>query len=322
MSWLGSARKRAAGLRARVRELFRLPNRIAEAEMLMTRIFINQMKAMGPLRDVRQAEFKVSSQFGEDGIIQYLVWQTGIQEDEKRFVEFGVENYEEANTRFLLENDNWRGLILDGDGDGIESVRNEDLYWRHDLTALHAFIDAENINALITSAGCGGDIGLLSIDVDGNDYWIWKAIDCVRPVIVAVEYNSVFGPERAVTIPYDPSFVRTVAHHSTLYWGCSLKALEVLGASKGYALVCSNSAGNNAFFVRRDRLGNLPVLSAREAYVESKYRESRDSSGRLTYLSGQDRIRAITEMPVYDVALGRIVHLAEIAGAAEEGCRR
>jgi hypothetical protein len=114
----------------------------------------------------------------------------------------------------------------------------------------------------------------------------------------------VFGPDHAVSVPYDPAFVRSKAHHSHLYWGCSLKAWEQLARKKGYALVGSNSAGNNAFFVRRDKLNGLRELAAEEAWVESQFRESRDRSGRLTYLNGKARLDEIRAMTVVDVELG------------------
>ena len=110
------------------------------------------------------------------------------------------------------------------------------MYWRHDLTALCRWIDRDNIDTLLMEAGFSGEIGILSIDIDGNDYWVWERIEAARPVIVIAEYNSVFGRNRAVTIPYDPVFNRTRSHHSNLYWGASLKALVSLGRRKGYAV--------------------------------------------------------------------------------------
>lgn len=88
---------------------------------------------------------------------------------------------------------------------------------------------------------------------------------------------------------------------ANLYWGCSLKALERLGTAKGYALVGSNSSGNNAYFVHRDHLNGLRPLHAEEAHVESKYREARDESGKLTYLSGRARLQAIKDLPIVDL---------------------
>jgi hypothetical protein len=98
-------------------------------------------------------------------------------------------------------------------------LRSSDLYWRNDLTAISAFINADNINSLIEGAGFAGEIGLLSIDLDGNDYWIWERINIVDPMIVIVEYNSIFGRDHAVTVPYDPDFVQSKAHYSSLVSG-------------------------------------------------------------------------------------------------------
>jgi hypothetical protein len=223
-----------------------------------------------------------------------------------------VESYIEANTRFLLMNDNWRGLVIDGDPSNIEAIKSSSIYWRHDLTAKSAFIDRDNINGLINDSGFSGEIGLLSIDIDGNDYWVWERIESVTPIIVVVEYNSVFGPDHAVTIPYSPTFRRAQAHYSHLYWGCSLRALELLGRRKGYGLVGCNSAGNNAFFVRLDCLNGQPALTARQAYVESRFRESRARDGRLNYISGDERRRAIADLELVDVERNQNIHVREL----------
>lgn len=296
-------------MRLYARTLLIVPDQLADSKILMAKVLINQIATRGTLPDIRDAEFKVFSQFGEDGILQYLIRQTRISHELHTFVEFGVETYDEANTRFLLINDNWRGLIMDGCDDNIAKVKESPIYWRHAVTAVAAFIDAENINRLIADAGFAGEIGILSVDIDGNDYWVWDRIDVVNPIIVVAEYNSVFGPDLAVTVPYDPNFVRGKAHHTNLYWGCSLRALKSLADKKGYALVGSNNAGNNAFFVRRDRLYDLKELSVDSAYVESRFRESRDASGALTFLSGRARFDAISSLPVHDLENNVIVPL-------------
>ncbi len=253
-----------------------------------------------PPTDIREAEFKVFSQFGEDGIIQYLVHKVPIENDV--FVEFGVEDYSESNTRFLLSKDNWRGLIIDGGTDHFDFLARTGLDWRHHVDAVSAFVNRDNINELIDGAGVGGDIGLLSIDIDGNDYWVLEAIDGVSPRILVVEYNSTFGPEAAVTIPYDEGFRREAAHYSNLYWGASIAALARLAAAKSYALVGGNSAGNNAFFVREDVLGALPAVEPRAAYAEARFRESRSEEGEFTYISDlTERLRTIAELPLWDV---------------------
>ena len=262
---------------------------------------------------LREAEFGVFSQFGEDGIIQYLIRRVEI--DNEIFIEFGVEDYSESNTRFLLVNDNWRGLVMDGGDSHVAFLRRTGLDWRHEIEAKVAFIDRDNVNALIASAGIRGDVGLLSVDIDGNDYWVLDELDVVSPRILVVEYNSNFGPEAAVTVPYNPAFERGKAHWSHLYWGASLRALDGLATSKGYALVGGNSAGNNAFWVREDVLGDLPRATVDEAYAVSRFRESRDESGGLTYVRDRrDRLAIIRTMPLWDVEAERTVTIAERFG--------
>jgi hypothetical protein len=252
-----------------------------------------------PVTNLRDAEFKVFSQFGEDGIIQYLIHKVPIENDV--FVEFGVEDYSESNTRFLLCNDNWRGLIIDSGTGHVEFLKRSGLDWRHHIDAVTAFVNRDNINELIGKSGIGGDIGLLSVDIDGNDYWVLEALDVVSPRILVAEYNSTFG-DAAVTVPYDANFRRDVAHSSHLYWGASLTALCRSATRKGYALVGGNSAGNNAFFVREDALGELERVEPREAYAVSRFRESRSPEGEFTYVSDpKERLRLIADLPLWDV---------------------
>jgi len=295
-----------------IRNLISLSDKLDEAKILTAKVLINQIDSKGVLGNIEDAEFKVFSQFGEDGLLQYLVRQTGLNSEMHTFIEFGVENYTESNTRFLVINDNWRGLIIDGNAEYIEHCKKSNIYWRHGLTAVNAFIDRDNINRIISEAGYSGDIGVLSIDIDGNDYWVWEKIEVVNPVIVVCEYNSLFGVTIPITVPYDPEFNRTKAHYSNLYFGCSLKALEILGKKKGYALVGSTSVGNNAFFVRKDHLNNLKELSAEEAYRKSYFKESRDREGHLTHLTGHARLEEIAELSVYDVARETAVLIKEL----------
>jgi hypothetical protein len=279
-----------------------------DIKLLTGRLLANHVRASA--KSFREAEFKVFSQFGDDGIIQYLISRLEIPRELSSFVEFGVQDYSESNTRFLLLNDNWRGLVMDGDEGNIKSIKVRDIYWRHDLTALCRWIDRDNINGILEESGFSGSIGILSIDIDGNDYWVWQRIEAVKPVIVIVEYNSVFGARQAITVPYDPAFNRTIAHYSNLYWGASLPALVSLGRRKGYALVGSNLAGNNAYFVHESYLGRgAVVLTAERGHVESRFRESRDERGQLTYLGGAARRRMIAGMPVYDVERDTVIAL-------------
>lgn len=263
-----------------------------------------QLRATNPGADAaaEDVEFKVFSQWGDDGIIQWLVHQVGIVPG--RFVEFGVEDFSESNCRFLMMNNNWEGLVIDGDSGNIDKVQASPYFWKYSLRAVSSFVTAENITGLLSKEGFGRDVDLLSIDIDGNDYWVWEAIEDLRPAIVIIEYNSLFGADRAVTIPYDESFFRTDAHHSNLYFGASLKALELLGQKKGYGLVCCSSSGNNAFFVRTDLGEQFTYRTANDAYREARFREARDADGRLTFISASKAKEVIRGLPVTNVETG------------------
>lgn len=272
----------------------------SKSRALSAKIIEMLQDAKDSVRDISDAEFSVFSQWGEDGIIHYLLRHVSVPNT--AFVEFGVENYQEANTRWLVEGHNWSGLVIDGSQQHIDSIRTDPVYWKYRLEAVCAFVDAENINGLIGRNGVSGDIGLLSVDIDGMDYWVWKAIDVVKPAIVVVEYNSLFGPARSVTVPYDPNFVRQKAHYSWSYYGASLAALVGLGKTKGYAFVGSNSAGNNAFFVKSDLLRSpLRELTAQQGYVKRTFREARDRDGRLMFPTFEEEAALIEGLPLVEV---------------------
>jgi len=297
----------------RIRDLLRAtpPMRFArafaqvQAQLERLQLSVGRLEGLARGREggaFEAREFRVFSQWGEDGLIDYLVSRVPIERP--WFVEFGVEDYREANTRYLLMNRNWRGLVIDGSEANVRSVKAEDISWRFELEARCAFVTRDNINALLGEAGFTGDLGLLSIDIDGNDYWVWEAIDVVSPRIVVVEYNSLWGPTAAVTVPYDPAFVRGQKHHSNLYYGASLTALARLGSRKGYTLVGGNSAGNNAFFVRDDLRGSLPAVSPAHAYRRAAFREGRDAAGALTLVDFTSRLRSVAHLLVHDLDSG------------------
>ncbi|MFZ3060711.1 MAG: hypothetical protein WA102_13375 [Candidatus Methanoperedens sp.] len=285
-------------------------SQLDDVKILTAKIMINHIKSYGIYENIHETEFKVFSQWGTDGIIQYLI--NNIEISEKKFIEFGVQYYTESNTRFLLINNNWKGLVIDGNKENIDYIKKDPIYWRRDLTGVHYFINKDNINNIISDSNFFGEIGILSIDLDGNDYWIWECINVVDPIIVIIEYNSVFGYKHAITIPYNPTFDRTKAHYSNLFFGCSLKALCLLAEKKGYIFVGSDSSGNNAFFIRNDKIGNIKSVSIESGYVKSKFRESRDIKGQLSYLSSDDRLESIEDMLVYDVEKNSLIKIKEL----------
>jgi hypothetical protein len=123
--------------------------------------------------------------------------------------------------------------------------------------------------------------------------------------VIAAEFNPIFGPRAAITVPYDAAFTRFGAHWSGLYYGASLAAMTELAEEKGYALVGTNRNGMNAFYVRSDLLGVLSRVDADEVWVESKVRDSRDASGALSFVSGMaQQLMLIADMPVVDIRTG------------------
>jgi hypothetical protein len=288
-----------------------LAGEVESLKILCGRIASENARRLPATAPLQEAEFQVFSQWGEDGIIQFLLAHVPVTKE--IFVEFGVQDYSESNTRFLLMNNLWSGLIMDGSEEFMKRVNQSKLAWRHSLQAKAAWITAENINDLIQGSGIQGEIGILSVDIDGVDYWVWKAIKVIQPCIVIAEYNSLFGPRALVTPGYAPDFDRAKAHFSRVFYGSSLAALELLGKEKGFSLIGTNSAGNNAFFVRNDLCGALPTQTAASAFRAARFREARLPSGQLAYSSFADAQNLIQDCLVHDLATDSLRPLREVA---------
>jgi len=191
--------------------------------------------------------FRGYSQLDEDGMIQEMFKRIGVSQ--RVFVEFGVGDGTENNTLYLLLS-GWRGLWIDGNEANSACIRRQLAQFMKtgQLTFVQGFVDRDSINQMIGDAHYSGEIDLLSIDIDGNDYWVWEAMSVLQPRAVVIEYNAVFRPPLAIVAEYKKDFV----WDGTSYYGASLKALETLGSRKGYALVGCSLSGINAFFVRQD----------------------------------------------------------------------
>jgi hypothetical protein len=199
-----------------------------------------------PLRLLRHG-YKVYSQNEEDGIIAEILARIG--KVPETFVEFGVETGLECNTLRLLMA-GWKGLWMEGSANYVAAIQNNlaDKIKSGHLAVAHSFVTTQNINQLIESAGFKGDLGLISIDIDGNDIWVWEALSVVSPAIVVIEYNASWAPPLNLAQPNDPA----IYWQGTNYFGSSLEAQTRMGAQKGYQLVGCNFSGSNAFFVRKD----------------------------------------------------------------------
>ena len=245
-------------LLVRIRQLSHIDDRLRDVDAAhagLAEIYLRQQHpALFSEASPGLPEFSIYSQNGEDGILLALIEQTGAAC--KTFVEIGVEDARECNTAILAFLLGWDGLMLEANpmavDTGLRLASRLLARKRNRLQIRQAFVTAENVNRLIEEAGFRGELGVLSIDVDGVDYWLWKALRGVNPRLVAIEYNASFGATRAVTVPYKADFSCLREHPRGLYHGASLAALELLGRQLGYVLVAVESAGVNAFFVRQD----------------------------------------------------------------------
>ena len=203
-----------------------------------------------PLPAFSEVGFRAYSQTDEDGILLYILALVGMES--ARCVEIGCEEGIEFNTGNLVINHGWHGLMIDGDARRIERGRafyaRRGNTWMFPPRLVHAWVDAGSVNTLLRDQGFSGAIDVLSIDLDGVDYWVWKAVECVSPRVVVAEYNNMWGPESSVTVPYVSEFRHLDG--SPDYYGASLAALIRLGKEKGYRFVGCNRLGFNAFFVR------------------------------------------------------------------------
>jgi|GraSoiStandDraft_51_1057287.scaffolds.fasta_scaffold19690_4 hypothetical protein len=210
-------------------------------------------------------EKRYYSQNGEDGIIMEILNRISLAPD--YFVEFGVESGLECNGRFLYES-GWKGMMIEGNENLYRQLRsNYDVF---NLNAVHSFITKDNIVDIFKNNNVPKDLGLLSVDIDGNDYWVLKEILLAdyKPFVIVAEYNAYYEPPMEWIMKYNPEH----SWDGTSYQGVSLESLTKLCNKFGYALVCTDSRGVNAFFVRKDIMNDkFTELTPSEAYHPATY---------------------------------------------------
>ncbi len=245
--------------------------------------------------DINLHEKKIYSQNGEDGILEYIFSEIGTTN--KFSVEFGVGNGFECNTVYLLEKKGWDGLMMDYGADqevkwkGVmrKAWKNRNLGFNNNIKKyigffkkiikrkerlIHFHLDikiekvtAENIQNLLQKYNVPKDFDLLSIDIDYNDYWVWKAIVDFHPRVLIIEYNSSISPNESKVVPYDPD----AKWDGTNYFGASLLALKNLSLEKNYTLVGCDNNGINAFFCRSDLVSKFKIQNIQDLYRFPKY---------------------------------------------------
>lgn len=218
-------------------------------------------RSVKPLPSFDEVGFRCCSQFEEDGILLYIFSLIGTVN--KTAVEICAGNGIECNTSNLIINHGWQGFLFDGDRKNVEIgnkfyLNNKDTFlWPPQFK--NVWITAENVNSILKNAGVNGEIDLLSLDIDGMDYWVWKALDFIKPRVVVCETHGIIDATKSITVPYNPNFKIEIPD----YHSASLAAMTKLGNQKGYRLVGSHRYGFNAFFVRNsisdDLLPSVPV---------------------------------------------------------------
>ena len=213
-------------------------------------------------------EFKLYSQNGEDGILLYIFSKIGFKN--KFAVNIGCGGIT-SNIYNLTINFGFKSFEIDGNASSIEFcksfIKQYIIDYFNYVRFVHSWIDRDNINKLLKDNNVPGEVDLLSIDIDGNDYWIWEAIDIINPRVIVIEYNASFGYEKLISVKYEPDFDRWKKHKSGWYHGASLRAFEFLGKKRGYSLICCDSNGVNAFFIRNDLINtHFRKLNSKEAY--------------------------------------------------------
>ena len=221
------------------------------------------------------------------------------------FIEIGVGDYRESNTRFIYNRFHSKGVIIDCIDDMKKKVKPHVNLWKGDLRICNSFINSNNINEILKK-NCDFDVDVFSLDIDGIDYWIIQKLKKNISKIFIAEFNPVFGPKLKVTVPNIDDFDRTNYHYSNLCYGMSLSALIDVMKEKNYYFVGTNLQKMNAFFVsndfnKKDFFENLEIKSL-ENYTNSNIRDSRDINNNLNYLSGfEKKIKEIENCEVINL---------------------
>jgi hypothetical protein len=211
-----------------------------------------------PPYDVLSQRFRIRSQNEEDGLLLALFKRIGTTN--RRCVEIGCGS-NGGNSGFLVQECGWTGLMVDANRASIATVTVR--YAGHAVTIVKHRVTREDVNQLLTVNGFSGELDLLSLDIDGNDYWVWEAITVCSPRVVVLEYNWLFGPDRAVTVPYDADF-KVGASGTRSYRGASLAAFAHLARRKGYRLVATERV--NAVFLRSDVAPEIPAIAVAQGF--------------------------------------------------------
>ena len=264
------------------------------------------------VKNLWDAEVKVYSQWGEDGILDYICEL--IELAKPRVLEIGAGNFLECNSRFIAEFRNASVVAVDARADLLNAPLHS-LKWKNHIELVNEWITPDNINSIIEYAEQNiNSVDIFSLDLDGNDYWILESANLSQFKIVVVEYNALFGSSHEVTVPRNDRFERHKQHASGLYYGASLKAFVELLEHKGFIFIGTNRSCVNAFFIKKNLRSKFETLKIHDLdkYVDSTIRESRDSFGKLSFLAGIDRNIAIESLPLWNIASQGMINVRDV----------
>jgi hypothetical protein len=247
----------------------------AHSQIAQKQLFFlyRQLARSGEVPKLAETGFRNFSQFDEDGLLLFIFSLLGVSKG--LFVDIGAGDGINSNCANLAINWGWHGLFIDGNPKSI--ARGKEFYrahpdtWAYPPVFSHSLVTRENINLLIEQTGFSGAVDLLSIDIDGNDYWVWSAIDCISPSVVVIETHIEFG-FHDIVVPYDPVYSYPGQHPD--YHGASPIAMKKLGNSKGYRLVGTNLYGFNFIFLKNGLADQFfPEISIEQALAHPRNTE-------------------------------------------------
>jgi hypothetical protein len=269
------------------------------ASQQIQRNIVNQyltfkLNDIAPYPNIRDAGFRVYSQFEEDGIILYVLSMIGFKT--RRVVEMCCGTGEECMAANLIVNHGFDGYLFDGSEENIRRAtsfftsRKDCLLNAPTLTP--AWITAENVNDLLIASGCSGEVDMFSLDIDGNDYWVWEAVTAIDPRLLVFETHNVIPADKSLTIRYDPKFDRSTRPSVEQdYASASLLAMQKLCRRRGYRLIGGHRHGFNAFFLREDEGTKFfPEVSIEQVH-----------ENRFTRSAQSQRWPVVKEMPWQEV---------------------
>ena len=307
--------KRMLNLFSSIRRIIgNIENWTTQTHLAAYQLILTQRKMKTSELELHQYGFKVYSQWEEDGILSFILDTMKLHKP--RILELGAGNFLESNSRFLCEYFSAAAYLVDARNDLQDGIIESGLMWKTHIKFENTWVDTLSIKNIWSNAlGYLKYIDILSIDVDGQDYWILKTIDLSEIKVIVCEFNPIFGGQIAVSVPEDSNFRRN-AKTKNLFWGASLQAFNHLLKSQGFCLIGTNLVGNNAFFVQQKYLDKfniiLPIEEKNSFKIDYLIRESVDANGGLDFIDFSESQSFIENQYVFDLETESLCKLKDL----------